>query len=311
MEQLKTIYCKYDMVCEAPSGGGIEIVRMPNFFVEKQDIESVYAHVHNFYEIVWFIEGNGVHYVDFKEYSVSDNTLFFIAPGQVHSFDNNHNQKGFVLKVCHDLFDGISGDDMTLMKFDLFNADSVPYHHIKNEEAEKLKNIIENIEDENYQFDKIGHKEFLKALVIMMIIIIERGSNGQENRVLNVNKTSHKTFLLFRQLLEQNYRELHTVSDYAKLLKISTKTLNNYISDCSPLSPLEIINGRIILEAKRMLRYTDLMIKEIGYKLGFEDPSYFVKFFKRETNLLPISFREQFNNATVNIPKEIDCNCCR
>lgn len=72
---------------------------------------------------------------------------------------------------------------------------------------------------------------------------------------------------------------------------MSVKTLTNSVGASSFSTPLKIINDRIILEAKRQLCYTDLKIKEIAFRLGFDDPSYFVKFFKRQTGILPAEFR--------------------
>ena len=74
-------------------------------------------------------------------------------------------------------------------------------------------------------------------------------------------------------------------------MNISTKTLTNSIAESSRSTPLKLINERIILEATRYLLYSSLKVKEISYLLGFEDPSYFVKFFKRNTGYLPIEFR--------------------
>lgn len=294
MEHLKKIYCNYEMVCEAPSGGGVEIVPMPGFFEEKKGVEADYAHIHNFYEIVWFKEGDGVHYVDFNEYPVTPGAIFFISPGQVHTFDRLHNQHGYVMKICEDLLNSLSGEDIAYLKYNVFNADTVPYYHISEADAAKLDLIVQALSDESHQGGSIGHKDYLRSLVRMLIIRIERSNDDKEHQMLNITKTSHKTFLAFRQLVEENYRTLHTVKDYAQQLLVSTKTLTNYVAECSPRSPLEIINNRIIVEAKRQLRYSDLMVKEIAYGLGFDDPSYFVKFFKRQTGLLPADFRKKY-----------------
>lgn len=297
MERLKKIYCNYEMVCEAPSGGGVEIVPMPEFFDEKKGVEADYAHVHNFFEIIWFKEGEGVHYVDFNEYPVVPGSLFCISPGQVHTFGHKHDgQCGYVIKVCDELLSDLSGEDMAWLKFNVFNADTVPCFHIGPHEAEKLDNIIQALRDEALQTGSIGHKDYLRSLVRMLIIRIERSTDDKEHQMLNVVKPSHKAFLTFRQLVEENFRTLHTVKDYAEQLCISTKTLTNYVAECSPLSPLEIINNRIIVEAKRLLRYSPLMVKEIAYDLGFDDPSYFVKYFKRQTGLLPADFRREYMN---------------
>lgn len=85
---------------------------------------------------------------------------------------------------------------------------------------------------------------------------------------------------------------MHTVQEYADRLNISSRTLTKYVNQSAHRSPLQIINDRILLEAKRQLCHSALSIKEIGYQLGFEDPSYFVKFFKRLTGKMPSEFRK-------------------
>lgn len=281
------------MVCDAPRGGGIEMVRMPEFFDSKPDIETCLSHIHDFYEMIWFSEGEGVHHVDFNSYPVTPGTMFFISPGQVHSFDEHRSQQGCVMKVCTKLLNEQKDEDMAYLKYNVFNADCVPYYRVEPSFHDKIEALIAMIAQESAMGDSIGHEDYLRSLIRMLIITVERGSAAQENSVLSPNKVSHKTFLAFRQQIELNYRTLHTVKDYANLLSVSTKTLTNYVAECSPLSPLELINGRIILEAKRLLRYSTMMIKEIAYRLGFDDPSYFVKFFKRIVGVSPADFREE------------------
>ena len=75
------------------------------------------------------------------------------------------------------------------------------------------------------------------------------------------------------------------------MLNVSVKTLSNSVSDCSGRTPLAFINDRVILEAKRLLHFSSMMVKEVGFYLGFDDPSYFVKFFKRQTGFLPSDFQ--------------------
>lgn len=114
---------------------------------------------------------------------------------------------------------------------------------------------------------------------------------------LDSMKSSHQLFVNFRALVEREFKHLHTVQEYADRLNVAVRTLNKSVNECSQKSPLAFINERIILEAKRMVRYTNLMIKEIAFELGFDDPSYFVKLFKRQTGYLPSDFRE-IDNVT-------------
>lgn len=296
MEQLKHTYCRYDMVCDNPKGSSMEVIRMPEFFNDKPAIETSQQHVHPFYEVVWFQEGKGTHYIDFNEYPVEPGTVFFIAPGQVHSFDKDakgKGYKGFVLKICNGLLRSEElSENGVLLKYNIFNAyDRVPCIKLNPNVCDILERIIEDIERELTQSDVLGHTEYIRSLVKLLLIQFERSYKADEEQPFSPSKVSHKTFLEFRRDLEHNYRKLHSVKEYAALLNVSTKTLTNYVSECSAFTPLEIINHRITLEAKRLLRYSDYMIKEIAFELGFDDPSYFVKFFKRQAGCSPAEYR--------------------
>lgn len=292
MENLKKIYCRYDMVCEAPTGGGVEIIAMPHFFTTKPIIETQQSHVHNFYEIVWFTEGEGVHTVDFSDYPVAPGTLFFVAPGQVHSFGADYEgQRGYVIKICSDLMGETCGADLDNLRYRLLDAGAVPTRRLDTETAARLERIVAQLREENALVGAVGHKDYLRALVRMLVINIERACESCADVPAPRSSTAQSTFVAFRRLIDQQHRRLHSVKEYASLLGVSTKTLTNHVAECSPHSPLEIINARLVLEAKRMLRYSNMMVKEIAFELGFDDPSYFVKFFKRHTGQLPADFR--------------------
>lgn len=279
MNELKEIFCRYDMVCDNPSGVGMELYRMPEFFQQLKGMETDTMHLHGFYEIIWFQKGSGTHYVDFNQYAIAPGTIIFISPGQIHSFDTKHDQEGYVLKICAELFD------------DFVSLSCVT---VQDKDSAALEMLVAAMQEELKKEDSLGHREALHALVKLFVIMVRRSYAGMNPSAPNPHKVSYKAFLNFRKLIEENYCRLHTVKDYASLLNVSSKTLTLYVNECSKYSPLELINNRIILEAKRLLRYTVLSVKEIAFRLGFEDPSYFAKFFKRLVKQSPADYRESF-----------------
>ena len=279
MNELKEIFCRYDMVCDNPSGVGMELYRMPEFFQQLKGVETDTMHLHGFYEIIWFQKGSGTHYVDFNQYPIAPGTIFFISPGQIHSFDTKHDQEGYVLKICAELFD------------DFVSLSCVT---VQDKDSAALEMLVTAIQEELKKEDSLGHREALHALVKLFVIMVRRSYAEINPSAPNPHKVSYKAFLNFRKLIEENYCRLHTVKDYAALLNVSSKTLTLYVNECSKYSPLELINNRIILEAKRLLRYSVLSVKEIAFRLGFEDPSYFAKFFKRLVKQSPADYRESF-----------------
>ena len=286
------VFTKYDLETGTPDEIQFEIMEMPHFFCENGEAPKQ-AHIHGFYQIIWFQQGIGTHYVDFKEYPITDNTLFFISPGQIHYFDESNNFKGIIIHFNESFLSDEGSSENVFLKYNVFNAfDTVPYYEVKSDDTPRLEYIVKEMQLEIDNIKAFAHKDYLKYLVKMFLIYIQRIGKRGIGIPLCINNSSNRTFVRFRQILEHHYRQLHTVKEYVHRLNVSTKTLTNCVYESSHSTPLKIINERIILEAKRQLLHSDLKIKEIAFYLGFEDPSYFVKFFKRQTGYLPAEFRE-------------------
>lgn len=290
---------RYRSVCAAPRGNGFIVEHMPQMF-DTAEVDDCAPHVHAFYEILWFWDGTGQHTVDFVQYPVSPDTLFFLSPGQVHHFDVRQGYRGVAIKMCTDLMrdqpaSSPTGEASSLfMKYNAFHThDSSPCCHIDAGTATYLRQLVRQMEDEAQRAGEFGNTDVLRALITIFLTHIQRHGQHQGERLhLDMLRPSHQVFVQFRRMVEQEYTRLHTVQEYADRLNVAVRTLNKCVNECSQQSPLSYINGRIILEAKRLLRHTPMMIKEIAYELGYEDPSYFVKLFKRQTDHLPSDFRE-------------------
>lgn len=284
---------RYRIEKNAHSGLELEIHYMPDFFREG-GCGAMPPHVHEFYQIIWFRRGQGRHHVDFVDYPVSDNTIFFIAPGQIHAFDGNTDFEGVIILFNASFMLEEETSENIFLKYNVFNAyDSLPYCKVTDDEATHLMNLVEEMDREYLLAREFAHRDYMQYLVRLFLIRAQRSGQRQEVPELDVSSIANRTFVHFRQLLEQNFHSVHTVQEYANLLNISSRTLTKYVGQSTYRSPLQIINDRIVLEAKRQLRHTPKTIKEIGYELGFEDSSYFVKFFKRLTGTMPGTFRSQ------------------
>jgi AraC-like DNA-binding protein len=101
----------------------------------------------------------------------------------------------------------------------------------------------------------------------------------------------------FREVVEKNFHKWHQVKEYAEELYVSPNYLNEVIRSNMNSSAKDYIQNRIVLEAKRMAVFTGKSSKEIGYDLGFDDPSHFSKFFKSNTGQSVQDFKEQLRNA--------------
>ena len=138
----------YHLEEKTPASIQFELMKMPDFFFENGD-NPKQPHIHGFYQIIWFQKGTGVHYVDFKEYSVSDNTLFFISPGQIHYFDNNQEAEGVIIHFNESFLSDEGSSENVFLKYNVFNAfDAVPYYNVTPENIQRLAYITEEMETE-------------------------------------------------------------------------------------------------------------------------------------------------------------------
>lgn len=299
------LHRNYHTVCAAPGGNGFRVEHMPDFLMYSE-INDCSPHVHSFYEILWFQEGEGMHTVDFVDYEVKPNTIFFLSPGQIHHFDSNVDKekgicryRGLTIKMCTDFLrdpaaGSVHGQDVSdMLKYNAFYTfDTAPYYNIDEDTAEELRLLVRQMEEEAARSGEFGNIDILKSFLRIFLVKIQRHGRQESIMRLDNMKPSHQLFVQFRRLVEQEFTNLHTVQEYADRLNVAVRTLNKCVNECSQKSPLTFINDRIVLEAKRMVRHTSMMIKEIAYELGYDDPSYFVKLFKRQTGYLPSDFRE-------------------
>lgn len=274
-----------------------EMMEMPDFCNRRYNNPFV-AHLHGFYQILYFRNGEGCHFVDFKRYPVHGNMLFFISPGQIHYFDRQIRSEGTILHFNESFLSDENSSESVFLKYNMFNAfDTEPFCRLSDADAERFNLLIRHLRQETANRTLFAHRDYLKYLVQLFLIEAQRVGSWNVENLLCPNDTANRLFIRFRQMLENHYTRMHTVKEYAAALNVSSKTLTNCVAESSRSTPLKLINDRIVLEAKRQLFYSDIKVKEIAYLLGFEDPSYFVKFFKRQTGSLPAEFREKSQNG--------------
>lgn len=250
--------------------------------------QVVTPHKHRFYELFLILEGIAQHKVDYQEYTLTQNTFFFISQGQLHLWakTNRETIKGYRLMFTEDFFQMHLSDSQFL--FELIYFDNVyqnPFIPLDTHKNTLIYTYFDLLFRE-YQREDSSEKA-LQSLLFLLLSEIHRSSQPPQATI----KKQAIVFKQFITLLEKNYNQKWTAADYAQALNISPRHLNRIIHSMTHQSLSKIIQDRLILEAKRLLNFTNLSIKQISEVLGFEDAAYFARCFRRETGLAPSEFR--------------------
>jgi AraC-like DNA-binding protein len=243
------------------------------------------------YSIYWIKEGKGTYNIDFESYSFNDNVVFFLSPGQVFSVDSEKIKEAYKLTFTSDFYCIQTHDKEVACNGVLFNnVYQTPFVKPNDEDVAKLDFILKNLVEE-FQNNEAAQYDMLQAYLKQFIIYTVR-INADIQIVKDDTET--KLFKDFSLLVEQNYKTMHAVADYAGRLGISPKSLTKHFQKVGADTPSNFIKKRIILEAKRQLIYSTDSVKNIAYNLGFNDAAYFTRFFTKLTSKSPLQFKKEY-----------------
>ena len=249
------------------------------------------AHKHSFYHLLLFTEGGGTHAIDFKSFTVRPYQIYFMIPGQVHSWNFEGEVDGYVINFSVPFFQSFLLKPDYLEQFPFFNGvidDSVV--DLPEAVRPKVLEIFEQLIAESETGQRLG-LDMVRTLLMQLFITIGRLSFEQGSG--NVTSFNYTLLKNFQKLIEKNCTTLRLPKEYAGLLHITPNHLNALCKEVLGMPAGEVIRNRIVLEAKRLLVNLQLSISEIAYALNFEDNSYFTKFFKKQAGLTPEEFRKE------------------
>lgn len=250
----------------------------------------VFPHRHNFYHFLLFTKGGGKHSIDFESYEVVPWQIYFMSPGQIHTWSFEGAIEGFVVNFDSDFFKTFLLRPDHIHQFSFFSGlvrDSV--FVVKEELREAIIDVFSRLQQ------NVQDLAFVRVALLYLFHLLE----GSRDHVQTFGQNIYNNTLLrnFLHLIELNYKKLRLPKEYAALLYITPNHLNALCKETLGVSAGEMIRGRILLEAKRLLVIRDYSVAEIAYALNFSDNSYFTKFFKKGEGVTPEEFRKQINDG--------------
>jgi AraC family transcriptional activator of pobA len=244
-------------------------------------------HRHDFYYILIIKKGTGQHEIDFTNYEIAGHTIFMMRPGQVHSLNLKAKSTGYLIQFKTDFLyshNSASQNHLTkLIQYNLYNLEPEGFNKIEGILLEALKEYTDKAK---------GYQEVLKANLSIFLIELLRQRHEKVMPPVASTPYAQEKLEHFLELVETNITTQKQVSQYTDLLHLSSYQLSAITKTLLNKTPSEIINDYIILEAKRQLLATSNQVSQIAYHLGYEDASYFTRFFKKHTGLSPESFRQ-------------------
>ncbi len=229
--------------------------------------------------------------IDLIPQRIESNTIFSLSPGQT-LFIPNKTTDYVVIQFNREFYCVQDHDQEVSCNGILFNGVlSTPMLRLDADEQRSFSVLLEVIKEEFSHQDDV-QLEMLRTVLKRFIIKCTRLAKLQFAEYF-ISPQELDTVRHFSALVEKHFRTLHKVGDYADLMNKSPKTLSNVFNALGERTPLQIIHERMILEAKKLLLYTDKSSKEISFELNFSDPVQFSRLFKNEIGMTPLDFKHQ------------------
>jgi len=250
-----------------------------------------FPHKHSFYHLVYFTNGSGGHSIDFINFQVLPGQIYFMVPGQVHSWNFDGPVEGYIVNFSEQYMQELIANPRYLDQFSFFSGvANEQVRMIPGEGMQQVEIILETVVREGNSGEELKD-DFVRCALLQLFILVARFSGKEQHSELN-----HYNLVLlrnFQKLIEQYYKEKKLTKDYAAMLYVTPNHLNGVSKDVTGRSAGELIRDRIILEAKRLLVNAKLTVGQVALELDFTDNSYFSKFFRKYTGTTPETFRNQ------------------
>lgn len=242
-------------------------------------------HKHDFFIIILFDKGRGEHVIDFKHYEINDQQVHLVFPNQVHQWDIKEGTIGYQLMISRKWFEIF----WSSLRYSTSYYQSHPVLEVPAAICEELLHEFKSIQAELKETKSVFW-ELVQARSKIIGLLVSKVIEANFREVERFH--SNAAITNFLNLVEQHFKQQRSVSFYADQLHISANYLNVVCQKSLNTTASSLIKDRVLLEAKRLLKVSEMSVKDIVYDLNFYDHASFTKFFKALTAMTPSEFRE-------------------
>jgi AraC family transcriptional activator of pobA len=272
-------------------GVAVQVVRFDALDVGSDGTAVREPHRHDYHELIWIKDGSGHHLLDGRQVPVVPGTLTVIGRGQVHVFERAQGVSGAAVRFGEELLhEGrIARTDPSWLLAGCGRwLVAVPCGY-----ADAVESTIAMLAAETSRPPDPHSADLQRHLLSLLLVWIERWYDAQRIERQEVDDAGIQLFRRFAHVLERDFAAHHDAVHYADALAVPPATLSQTLNRVTGRSTKELVTDRVMLEAARLLRFTDQAMGEIAYETGFSDPLYFSRAFKRHHGQPPTAYRDR------------------
>jgi AraC family transcriptional activator of pobA len=275
------------------AGGAVAIVWFDRARIGATRVRE--PHRHDYHELIWVRSGRGQHLIDGAPVPVQPGTVTLIGRGAVHVFEHAEGLTGAVLRFGDEL---LLGDGRVAPGWLLAGRGgrTVP---VPPGEADALEAALRAIAAEAERPPDPRTADLERHLVSAVLLWVERWYDAARTERRDADDAEVQLHRRFAERLERDFRAHHDAGHYADALAVPPAALSRALTEVTGRSTKELVTDRVMLEAARLLRFTDGTVGEIAHAVGFADPLYFSRAFKRHAGVAPMAYRDRVRGKSM------------
>ncbi|UTI65470.1 AraC family transcriptional regulator [Paraconexibacter antarcticus] len=246
-------------------------------------------HRHDYHELIWLREGCGEHLVDGDRHAVVPGAITVVGRGQVHQFLGASGMHGAILRFRDEL---VSGGAQRVAAGWLLTGAPGRTIAVPPGEQDRLESLLLTLGAELRRPADVYSADLQGNLIATVLLWLERWYDGARSERGDADDAGVGLQRRFAALLEDDFRRHHDATHYADALGVPRAALSRTLVQLTGRTTKDLVLDRVMLEAARLLRFTDRTIGEVSYAVGFTDQLYFSRAFKRHFGVAPMGYRE-------------------
>jgi AraC family transcriptional activator of pobA len=273
----------------------VQVMRMNGVRLDAGTVRE--PHRHDYHELLWLRSGHGEHLLDGRPLAVQPRSLTVIGRGQVHVFSRAEDVFGAAVRFGDEALIGGAAQRAT-PGWMLAGRGGLTVE-VPESEVGRLESIIAALEAEAARPPDARSAELERHLLSVLLLWIERWHEDTRTERRDADDAEVQLHQRFAERLEADYGRHHDAAHYAAALGVPAAALSRALAHVTGRATKELITDRVMLEAARLLRFTDLTVQEVGYRTGFQDPLYFSRAFKRHHGEAPQTYRRRVQGKSM------------